>query len=249
MFKIGLLFAALALWRNPKDGALYVKIPAGQLAVGTERYQFPEGFWIAQTEVTVNQFRKFTSETGYRTDAEKAGRERTWRTPGFPQRGDHAVVWLSFRDAVAYTKWAGVDLPTEAEWQYAARAGSSTKFLWGDEHDDRYMWHRENSPSGTHPVGKKLPNAWGLYDIVGNAWEYCKVQTLDGRECSDTSALLGASWTRCPTYKMRDGRLIDAIALAMGPVRTKCPEPSKLADDNPWDDDRGLRCVRRRPPP
>jgi formylglycine-generating enzyme required for sulfatase activity len=231
-------------WRNPRDGAIYVWIPPGELAVGDDLYRF-EGFWMARTEVTVDQFRRFAAATGYVSRAEVAGSRRSWRNPGFRQGGNHPVVWLNFEDASAYSRWAGVDLPTEAEWVYSARAGTTTRFFWGDQHDSRYMWHRENSPNGTQPVGRKLPNAWGLYDIIGNAWEFVRVQTASGRVCDNATAQLGASWTRCPQYQMRDGRMIDAIHLSLGPVRTECPEPSKMADDNPWDDDRGIRCVRR----
>jgi formylglycine-generating enzyme required for sulfatase activity len=236
-------------WRNPKDGAIFVRIPAGELAAGKELYRFPDGFWLGRTEVTVGQFSRFVAETGYRTRAEKAGARQTWRRPGFAQSKHHPVVWLAFEDAVEYAHWAGADLPTEAEWQYAARAQANTKFYWGDKLDDQYLWHRENAPAGTQPVAHKLPNAWGLYDIVGNAWEYVRVTTADGQVCPDANGLLGASWTRCPRYKMRDSRLIDAIELSLGPVRTECPGPKKIADDNPWDDDRGLRCIRRIPRP
>jgi len=234
-------------WRNPKDSALFVRVPPGDLAVGSERYHFPNGFWLGKTEVTVGQFGSFVAETHYRTRAERAGSQRTWRTPGFVQHKNHPVVWLAYEDALAYAVWAGVDLPTEAEWQYAARAGTTTKFYWGNDHDDRYVWHRENSPAGTHPVARKLPNAWGLYDILGNAWEYVKVATPSGDICPDATGLLGASWTRCPTYKMRDGRIIDGIEYSLGPVRTKCLGPKTMSDDNPWDDDRGLRCIHRLP--
>jgi formylglycine-generating enzyme required for sulfatase activity len=236
---------AIATWRNPKDGSIFVQIPPGELVVGNVHYRFPQGFWMGRTEVTVAQFRKFAGETGYRTRAEKAGSKRTWRTPGFPQRSDHPVVWLAFEDAAAYAEWAGVDLPTEAEWQYAGRAGTSTRYYWGDTLDDRYVWHRENSPKGPHPVARTLPNPWGLYDIVGNAWEFVRVATPEGQVCPNATGQLGASWTRCPRYKMRDGRLIDAVAYSLGPVRTECPKPSGMSDDNPWDDDRGLRCIRR----
>ncbi len=178
--------APLRTWLNPKDGMRFVWVPAGSFTVevpvnsndpndagktSPQTIAFEQGYWVGRTEATVGQFRRFVRETGYVTDAEKAGNRWTWKDPGFPQRDDHPVVYISFVDARQYARWAGVELPTEAQWLYACWASEVSPLL-----DDRRVWHRLNTEgTGTRPVARKLPNAWGLYDMVGNAREYCRV--------------------------------------------------------------------------
>ncbi|KOR28712.1 hypothetical protein TI04_10365, partial [Achromatium sp. WMS2] len=95
-------------------------------------------------------------------------------------RGNRPVINVTWDDAVAYTKWlsqqTGKDyrLPTEAQWEYAARAGSTSRYFFGDDANrlGDYAWYYYNSNSKTHPVGQKQPNAWGLYDVHGNVWEW-----------------------------------------------------------------------------
>jgi formylglycine-generating enzyme required for sulfatase activity len=157
------------------------------------------GFALGATEVTVRQFRAFVEATGYRTDAEKEGsawvcrgpqqegagwRSRgywetvkgaSWRETGFPQTDDHPVVALSWQDAVEFCQWLSREtgqefrLPSEAEWEYAARAGSRAE---APADLEAAAWFRDNSQGATHPVGRKQPNAWGVSDMLGNAWEW-----------------------------------------------------------------------------
>ncbi len=172
-------------------------------------------FYLGKHEVTVGQFRQFAEATRYLTEAESRkkdargfipetsqldyGPEYNWKNPGFAQDDDHPAVNLSWNDAAAFCRWLstkeGSDyrLPTEAEWEYACRAGSSGRFSSGDAAetlrnvanlcgascplasapgqptvpwDDGYPF--------TAPVGRFRANAFGLCDMHGNAWEWCQ---------------------------------------------------------------------------
>jgi len=93
-----------------------------------------------------------------------------------PDRPVESLIWneaVEFCRRLSAKEGAAYRLPTEAEWEYAARAGSGTEFFWGDEMDGDYAWYDGNSSDETHPVGQKLPNAWGLHDTSGNVCEWC----------------------------------------------------------------------------
>ena len=171
---------------------------------------------LGKTEVTVAQWRQFTRASGYLTEAERnvlatgcftwepedpawawrAG--RSWREPGWRQKDNEPVVCVSWVDAQAYVGWLdqqsgvkGWRLPSEAEWEYAARAGSTTGRPWGDDPGmactyangtDRTKGPRGRAWTEPHackdghwyaaPVGSFRPNAWGLHDMLGNVWEW-----------------------------------------------------------------------------
>ncbi|MCX6897380.1 MAG: SUMF1/EgtB/PvdO family nonheme iron enzyme [Verrucomicrobia bacterium] len=169
-----------------------------------------QGFWMGRTEVTIGQWKQFVKETGYVTDGEKQGesyvqaegkpwapkRGVNWRNPdlGFEPRDNHPVSCISWNDAVPFCEWlteherkagrmpAGmvVRLPGEAEWEYACRAGTQTKFWWGDSKEDgkeRLNWAgKEDGYEFVAPVdsfGERGRNRFGLTDMLGNVWEWC----------------------------------------------------------------------------
>ena len=154
-------------------------------------------FFLGIHEVTVGQFRSFVEQSGHQTEAEKDGQGsyvwnetketweldpgKNWRNPGFSQTDDYPVVCVSHNDAMAFCRWLSQKegrtyrLPTEAEWEFACRAGMAGLFPWGDDigKQGEHVWFNGNSDSKTHPVGQKHPNAWGLYDMLGNVREWC----------------------------------------------------------------------------
>jgi formylglycine-generating enzyme required for sulfatase activity len=101
--------------------------------------------------------------------------------PSYFKGGDRPVESVSWNDVQKFiaelSAMTGQEfrLPTEAEWEYAARAGSDTRYYFGDDEDklDKYAWYSDNSENRTHPVGQKMSNQFGLYDMLGNVWEWC----------------------------------------------------------------------------
>ena len=190
-------------------------VPTGEFTMGSgdndekpPHIVYLDAFWIDQTEVTNAMFRKFVDETHYETDAEKAGSANVfdpvtyswpatnganWRHPrgsdsDLNGQDDYPVVQVTWNDAKAYCEWAGRRLPTEAEWEKAARgtdgrtypwgfqavAGNLLNFAdrnlevpWGDKNvDDGYQYA---APVGHYPEGK---SPYGALDMAGNVWEW-----------------------------------------------------------------------------
>ncbi len=175
---------------NPKDGAVMVYIPEGEFIMGTSdaqintlSKQFPDwkyswfndekpqhrvyldSYWIYKHEVTVVQYRKFCQETGH-----KMPDAPLWRW----LKDDLPIVDVTWYDAAVYSQWAGVELPTEAQWEKAARGTDDRIWPWGNQWDSSKcntgLSVREITPVGSYPSGA---SPYGLMDMAGNVWELC----------------------------------------------------------------------------
>ncbi len=230
---IGICLLALSSIAPATAGPRFIRIPAG-----TFRGTAVASFWMHETEVTVGHFTEFVKSTGHRTAAETAGASRTWRSPGFEVDRKQPVVYVTYRDAEAYCGWIGARLPTDSEWEYAARAGATGRHYWeGDRIDDRYLWYRANSDGHPHPVGRKRPNAWGLHDVEGNVWEW---SASTGRKGEPIANRRGGSWVDCEfTVGGPDQHDSPLITLS---IEFKVP----IDLDHRYDDI-GFRCVRPGP--
>jgi formylglycine-generating enzyme required for sulfatase activity len=166
-----------------------------------------KGFYIQTTETTIGQWKKFINDTKYTTKSEKDGfswhigdlkytyvkkKGFYWKNTGYKYNDNFPVTNVSFDDCLAFLKWlskkegATYRLPTEAEWEYACRAGTTTHFPGGNlqkgwnidykvfnEKLDKIAWYWANSGIRPNQVGLKDPNPWELYDILGNVQEFC----------------------------------------------------------------------------
>jgi serine/threonine-protein kinase len=199
--------------KNQIDGLKYVWIPPGTFMMGCSpgdkeckadekprhRVTISKGFWMGQTEVTVGAYKHFAAGSG-RQMGGAPDFNKDWANDRMP------IVEISSDDAHDYCTWAGGRLPSEAEWEYAARGGS-TEARYGPIGEIAWYGY---GPSGgrAHEVGQKRPNGFGLYDMLGNAWEYVNdrydenyykhspLQDPPGPTSSQQRVLRGGSWAQ-----------------------------------------------------
>ena len=162
------------IWTSPQDGAEMVYVPAGEFLMGEDedsdggrqRRVYLDAYWIDRNLVTVAQYRKFCQATG---------REMP-RAPSWEWKDNHPIVNVTWEDAAAYAAWAGKRLPTEAEWEKAARGPDGRQYPWGNEWDpSRCASSVGGRLTSTQPIGSYPQGAspYGCLDIAGNVSEWC----------------------------------------------------------------------------
>jgi len=214
----------------------FVRIPAGSFYMGSpsseegrddnegpvHQVQITKPFYMGKYEVTQAQWKAVMGTT--------VGQQRDKATIPWSLKGEgseHPMYHVSWAEAAEFCKKLGhkFRLPTEAEWEYACRAGSRTRFHYGDDPNvselSQYAWWWDNSDSETHPVGQKKPNAWGLHDMHGNVREWC----LD-RERTTIGYSTG-------------GGLVDTTGLA------SAEDPYRVCRGSSWLDKRGRGSAER----
>jgi ribose transport system permease protein len=161
---------------------IMVEVPAGPFTMGSDTGAEDEApahqvdlsaFEIDVFELSNADFAQFVEATGYQTDAEKEGRTRNWRDAA-EGKDNHPVVFVSWNDAVAYCQWIGKRLPTEAEWEKAARGTEGRTYPWGEEWAPSFANVKETGLRGTAAVGSFGSGAspYGVEDMAGNVWEW-----------------------------------------------------------------------------
>jgi len=221
---------------------IMVEIPAGPFTMGNDAGANDEtpahevdlpAFEIDQFEVTNADFAQFVEATGHQTDAEKAGLSRAWRDAA-EGKDNHPVVYVSWNDAVAYCEWVGKRLPTEAEWEKAARGTDGRIYPWGNDYEASKLNGKDSGLRGTAAVGSFSGGAspYGAEDMAGNVWEW----TADWYEAYPDSSF------QSPYYGgkyrvLRGGGWFETAESVRTTTRN-------ATSDTAANDDLGFRCAR-----
>ena len=224
----------------PVAGAAMIAIPAGEFTMGSENEVerpphavFVGAFEIDKLEVTNQDFDRFVAETGYVTGAEQAG-ETSWRYYA-KDKPQHPVVKVTWNDAIAFCQWAGKRLPTEAEWEKAARGTDARSYPWGNQWDAARANAKEAGNRGTTAVGSFPAGAspYGVLDMAGNVSEWTSdwFQPYPGYPGGDSEAqyfgekyrvIRGGGWFSDQNLVRTTERSASSMTLANDDVGFRC---------------------------
>jgi formylglycine-generating enzyme required for sulfatase activity len=235
-------------WTAPSDGRPMVWIPPGSLQMGTPDSESVRdadetvntvsisGFWMDDAEVTNAAFRRFVIENS-RWQKDRIDRSlhdgnylRDWTGNDFPSgEGDRPVVYVSWHAARAYAAWVGKRLPTEAEWEYAARAGTSGPYWWPGAFDAA---RANNGPARLSTRTPSTRNPWGLHDMLGNVAEWVSsayrpypYRADDGREAAsgaDPRSHRGGAWNQRDVFLRAANRNSAAPTITTDQLGFRC---------------------------
>jgi len=268
MFSAGSAWADYAdgeTFRDCPECPEMVVVPAGEFNMGSpesengrtsdegpvHRVSVRQPFAIGKYEVTRGQYAEFVNATERKSDGcwiydgiWKVDSARNWRSPGYSQTDEDPVACVSYEDAKAYNAWLSREtghayrLPSEAEWEYAARAGTTTRYHFGNDiNSSRANYGRDKGK--TVPVGRYPSNAFGLHDVHGNLWEWtedCWNESYAGAP-SNTNV-----WTagNCRFRVLRGGSW-DSVPRVVRSANRGGNNPEDPSDDN------GFRVARTLP--
>lgn len=200
---------------HPADGAAVIAVPAGEFTMGSDKYSAEKPvqkitlnkYYIDKLLVTNAMFQKFVDATKYATDAEKAGagmvrigrrwkkvEGASWKKPDgltdITGKEDHPVSQVSYNDALAYCQWAKRDLPTEAQWEKAARGTDGREYPWGNDEPNDTMANFDNIVGNTTKVKQyeKGQSHFGANDMAGNVYQWCKDWYGEGERAAKNPA-------------------------------------------------------------
>jgi formylglycine-generating enzyme required for sulfatase activity len=177
-------------WREGLNNEQFEMGPLGQWYV-TEKVVNLKPYFIDKTEVTNAQFKKFLDASGYKPEYDNNFLKH-WKGGTYPSgQADHPVIWVDLEDAKAYARWAGKEIPTEAQWQMAAQGRDGRLYPWGNEYDLKKANVRTNGPRKVTDL-EEGASPYGCLNMVGNVWEWTDSKHDDGRHWF--SYLRGGSW-------------------------------------------------------
>ncbi|HET6953646.1 MAG TPA: SUMF1/EgtB/PvdO family nonheme iron enzyme [Acidimicrobiales bacterium] len=200
---------------HPVDGKLMTLVEAGVFLSGRDNEPvWLDAFYIDVHPTTNADYARFVAATGHPTP-------HHWIAGRYPdQHHDHPVVFVTWHDASSYATWAGKLLPESQQWEKAARGATGDVYPWGDQPTPAKCNVREGAIGATTPVDRYHSgiSPYGVYDLCGNVWEWCRTETIPGRR-----GLKGSAFT--------------------SPFARATPSDLNDASAEMYDDDTGFRCV------